>query len=157
LPQVKEACEAIQEQAEAAGLKITLQGAPLYDVHRAVMREHKYELAFFSWEHTSDTFDLGPLLDGRAAESGGTNFLGPLKDAELEPLLTEVRDHRDFRKVKQLTQLIHQQLYQKMPLIPLWQLDTHLAIHADLRTVPAPESLDPLRIFTHTEQWRLEK
>jgi hypothetical protein len=40
-----------------------------------------------------------------------------------------------------------------MPFIPLWQLDTHLAIHKDLTLL----NLDPLRVFTHVEKWRLNK
>ena len=55
------------------------------------------------------------------------------------------------------TQLIHKRLYDTMPLIPLWQLDTHLALHQDVQTVPAPDRLDPLRVFTHADQWRLAK
>ncbi len=157
LPQVEDACRAIQEQAEAVGLKVVLKGAPLREVHQAVVQEHTYELAYFYWDHPGDTFWLGPLLDARGAGPGGPNFLGPLRNAELENLLTQVREHRDFHEVQRLTRLIHQQLYHQMPLIPLWQLDTHLAVHAELKTVPVPAALDSLRVFTHVEQWRLEK
>ena len=44
-----------------------------------------------------------------------------------------------------------------MPFIPLWQLDTYVAIQEQLKTVPAPRHLDPLLIFTHVEGWKLEK
>jgi hypothetical protein len=40
-----------------------------------------------------------------------------------------------------------------MPLIPLWQLDTHLAYHHDL----TPVRIDPLLVFSEVEQWKLEK
>jgi hypothetical protein len=40
-----------------------------------------------------------------------------------------------------------------MPLIPLWQLDTHMTIHNDLKV----SHLDPLLVFTNVEQWKLEK
>jgi hypothetical protein len=44
-----------------------------------------------------------------------------------------------------------------MPFVPLWQLDTHIAVHKDLRTVPEPDGLDPLLIFTHVDRWKLAK
>jgi hypothetical protein len=40
-----------------------------------------------------------------------------------------------------------------MPLVPLWQLDTHLAVHPALRLT----DLDPLRIFADVANWKLEK
>ena len=40
-----------------------------------------------------------------------------------------------------------------MPLIPLWQLDTHVALHPALR----PTRLDPLLIFDDVAEWKLEK
>ena len=40
-----------------------------------------------------------------------------------------------------------------MPLIPLWQLDTHVAVHPSLR----PAALDPLLVFDRVEDWKLEQ
>jgi hypothetical protein len=40
-----------------------------------------------------------------------------------------------------------------MPLIPLWQLHTHIAIHRDLAVV----GLDPLKVFTNVEEWRFNQ
>jgi hypothetical protein len=44
-------------------------------------------------------------------------------------------------------------LLQKMPFIPLWQLDVLVVRQEDVRTVP----FDPLLVFTDVEQWKLEK
>ena len=42
-----------------------------------------------------------------------------------------------------------------MPLIPLWQLDVHLAMHPDL-TLPVAR-LDPQRVFAGVEDWTLRR
>ncbi len=39
-----------------------------------------------------------------------------------------------------------------MPLIPLWQLHRHLAVHPQVAAV----GLDPLLVFPNIEEWRLE-
>jgi hypothetical protein len=62
--------------------------------------------------------------------------------------------YRDFTKVKRYAHDIHDRIYEQMPFIPLWQLDTHLAFH---NTLMLPPDIDPLLIFTDVENWRLEK
>ena len=54
-----------------------------------------------------------------------------------------------------------------MPFIPLWQLDRHLAVHNDLRLhdgtrdvsveASTPVPLDPLRLFSTVEHWRIRR
>jgi hypothetical protein len=47
-----------------------------------------------------------------------------------------------------------------MPLIPLWQLDTHIAVHNNLRMEDAagkPIVPDPLSVFTDVEFWSMKK
>ena len=60
---------------------------------------------------------------------------------------------RDFAEVQKFTHMIHQEMFEKMPLIPLWQLDSHVAYHQDLKL----GTLDPLLIFTDVETWQLQK
>ncbi len=62
--------------------------------------------------------------------------------------------HRDFAMVQKQTHTIHQLIYNKMPLIPLWQLDTYVAFHRD---VEHPQRLDPLRLFADIEKWKLHR
>ena len=71
--------------------------------------------------------------------------------ADLQSALHSARHHRHFPTVRDFMQNIHDHLYQKMPLIPLWQLDMHLAIGPGLRV---PE-LDALAVFASLPQWRL--
>lgn len=157
-PQVEEACKAIKKQVESAtGFKINLRGVSTPELHRAVAVDHKYDLAYYHWDHVGDSFWLWPLFDPHTAGRGGKNILGPLHDADLEGLFTQALKHREFSKVQELTRQIHRRLYDRMPVIPLWQLDAHIAIHTDVKPVPEASQLDPLRVFTHIEQWRLAR
>jgi peptide/nickel transport system substrate-binding protein len=157
VPQVADACRAIKAQIETTGIKIKLRGLSGPELYRAVAVDHQYDLAYYHWDHIGDSYWLWPLFDPQTAGRGGKNVLGPIHDQDLESLFTQLLAHREFTKVQELTRQIHKRLYDRMPLIPLWQLDMHIAIHNDVKTVPAPERLDPLLVFTHVEQWRLAK
>jgi ABC-type oligopeptide transport system substrate-binding subunit len=118
--------------------------------------EHDYDLAYYHWDYANEAYWLWPLFDPEATGPGGRNFLG-VNDPELQMLFRRVLVYRQFKEVQDLTRQIHRELYEKMLLIPLWQLDTHLAIHRELQTVPPPNGLDPQVVFAEVEQWRLGK
>ena len=48
---------------------------------------------------------------------------------------------------------LHGELFLKMPMIPLWQLDRHVVLSKAVQT----PSFDPLLIFSDIEKWRLDK
>jgi hypothetical protein len=73
----------------------------------------------------------------------------------LEKLFRDIMGERDFAKVRERTHALYAHLYEHMPLIPLWQLDAHVAIHPDL-SLPVTR-LDPLRIFADVEEWTLHR
>ncbi len=61
--------------------------------------------------------------------------------------------HCDFQQVQTGTRTLSDKICDKLPIIPLWQLDRHVAFTSDLKTVP----FDPLLIFGDVDQWRLQK
>jgi peptide/nickel transport system substrate-binding protein len=156
-PRVKRACEAIRDQVAALGigLQLELEPKPPRQLHDEVEVGHDFELAYYHYDYPTEAYWLWPLFNpnAKALDRGGKNFLGYQNDGQLESLFIRSMAYRDFQEVQRLTQEIHAYLHQKMPLIPLWQLDTHLAIHDDLK----PVRLDPLLVFTDVEQWKLEK
>jgi hypothetical protein len=83
------------------------------------------------------------------------NVLGPVNDPDLDALFGKLRTRRQFGEVRRIQQAIHRQIYDKMPLIPLWQLDTIVAVHANLTTAPEPDRLDAQHLFRHIDAWRL--
>jgi len=156
-PAVASACEKIRDQLKrVADLDIILQAVPLRDFRDVVERDANYQLAYYHFDYPDDTYWLYPLFDPLATD-GGRNFLNYKNDAELASLFVEAMNRREFAEVQKITHRIHAELYEKMPLIPLWQLDKHIAVHRDLEPVPSPEHLDPLLIFTQVEEWKVEK
>jgi peptide/nickel transport system substrate-binding protein len=156
-PAVAQACEEIRNQVRQLGAGIDLELKPLEprDLRRDVEEQHDYDLAYYSWDYPDETYWLLPLLG-----QGGRNFLGYQDDSELEGAILQAMIYRNPARVKSLTHRIHEIFYEKMPFIPLWQLDTHLAIHQSLSMVDSqdrPVDPDPLLIFTSVETWKLDK
>jgi peptide/nickel transport system substrate-binding protein len=157
-PRVKRACEMIRDEVAAlgTGLRIDLEPKAARLLHDEIEFGRDYELAYYYYDYPTEAYWLWPLFNTNPkalVERGGKNFLGYQNDGQLESLFIKSMGHRDFQEVQRLTHEIHAHLFQKMPLIPLWQLDTHIAIHNDLK----PVRIDPLLVFTNVEQWKLEK
>jgi ABC-type transport system substrate-binding protein len=145
----------LAEVGEAAGWPVRVRPEALQPraLHAAVL-QHDYQLAYTHIDYDSEAYWLWPLFDSRpeALQPGGSNFLG-YEDATLEGLFRQAMARREFAEVRKKTHDIHARLYETMPLIPLWQLDTHLAVHPALR----PTFLNPLRIFDDVANWKLAK
>jgi ABC-type transport system substrate-binding protein len=155
-PRVERACEAIRYQVAAldAGIQLDLEPRPARQLRDEVELNHAYDLAYYHYDYPSELYWAWPLFDPseRAMDRGGPNFLG-YKNTGLASLFIRAMSYRQFEEVQKLIQETHAQLEATMPLIPLWQLDTHIAIHEDL----TPVRLDPLLVFSAAEEWRLEK
>ncbi|HEV3261543.1 MAG TPA: ABC transporter substrate-binding protein, partial [Gemmataceae bacterium] len=160
-PRVEQATKSIKEQvAKEIGVTLDLQALPPRELHDSVEGSHNYQLAYYHYDFPSEAYWLWPLFDPRAVDDGGTNYLGYHNDSRLESLFQQVMGHCDFEQVRKSTQALHQLLFEKMPLIPLWQLDTHIAKAKDLKFDPvAPDVVrfDPVLVFTDVDQWRIEK
>ena len=156
---VERACRDIAAQlaelGEAAGwpVRVRPEGLPPRPLREAILRQ-EYQLAYTHIDYGSEAYWLWPLFDSRAEalQPGGSNFLG-FEDATLEGLFRAAMARRAFAEVRKQTHAIHARLYETMPLVPLWQLDTHLALHPALRVT----HLDPLRIFEDAANWKLDK
>jgi ABC-type oligopeptide transport system substrate-binding subunit len=119
-----------------------------------VEQDNNYDLAYYSWDYPNEAYWIWPLFDPAAAVPGGRNVLRYVNDDQLASFFHKTMTYRDFTKVKRYAHDIHDRIYEQMPFIPLWQLDTHLAYH---NTLMLPPDIDPLLIFTDVENWRLEK
>ena len=179
-PRNLRACSKIKEQIESAAgvnngkpaLEIDLKPVPADQFFRMLEDDHDYELAYCSFDFKDDLFWLGGLLDRNAGGRGGRNFLGYLTDGsnaqlddnDLRLTLDEIRSHRDFRdKYRELTWKVHRKFLDRMPFVPLWQIDRHMVIHNGLEIYwddpgekVLPERIDPAAVFTGIESWRLK-
>jgi ABC-type transport system substrate-binding protein len=153
-PRVEKAMQAVHDQVQKEiGLDLQLKPLPPRQLRDDVEGSHDYDLAYYHYDYPTDAFWLWPLFDPQATDTGGSNFLGYHNDGELEQQFGEVLAHRDFPQVQKATRVLHGLIFNRMPFIPLWQLDTQAAMTKDVKTVP----FDPLLVFTDIEQWRLEK
>jgi len=159
-PRVARACHDLADQVAQlsadAGFSLRLKLLPLSPRElKADVDRHDYELAYFHLDYADESYWLWPLFDTRpeALRPGGSNFLGYKNDDVLGKLFRDTMGQRDFARLREGMQALHARLYERMPLIPLWQLDMHVAVHPDLTLSAA--RLDPLRVFAGMEEWTL--
>ena len=157
-PGVKEACTTLAGQVNSifdhVQAKFSLELMPLSSQQmREALHKRDYELAYHHWDFPDDNFWLWPLFDPHpdALGPGGSNFLGYDNDAKLQSLLRGAMSHRFFPAVRDYQQSAHAHLYERMPLIPLWQLPENFMIHPSLS---AP-GLDPHQVFLNVLDWKV--
>jgi ABC-type transport system substrate-binding protein len=149
----KQACQQIAKQLQAFHIDVKVQPASTpEELHEKVEGTHDYQLAYYYYDYPSGAFNLWPLFDPKALGGNGTNFLGYRDDSAFTAPIQEMLAHRDFETLQKLTGQIQDQFHEKVPFIPLWQLDTHVAVHRDLKV----GTIDPLRVFPGVENWKLE-
>ncbi|HEV3144700.1 MAG TPA: ABC transporter substrate-binding protein [Gemmataceae bacterium] len=153
------ACGMIKQQLEQLnfGLSIELAPMPAAAFHKAVMLEHDYDLAYMPFDFQNELFSLAGLFDSDAQGRGERNFLGYTPDAAMASKVKTARTTRDYQL---LSRNMHEQfdMFNKlMPFIPLWQLDIHILMNANVQPVPAAKLLDPLTIFDQVEEWRVNR
>jgi peptide/nickel transport system substrate-binding protein len=148
-PRVARACQDIQ--AKFADLKIPLKLVALSPRElKEDVDKRAYELAYYHWDYPDETYDLSPLFDTSptALAQGGSNFLG-YEAPELQVPLTRVKTFRQFGEVQRLMRAIHAHVNDRLPLIPLWQLDTHVVVRG-----LNPGRLDAGHVFADVEKWK---
>jgi len=156
-PAVENACTQIKAQIQALEPSLTIDLIKLSpeDLRRDVEVNHDYDLAYYTYEFPNQTFWLWPLFESSkdSTDPGGSNFLG-YKDAILESALRKQLSYCDFADVQAQALDIYERCWDQMPFIPLWQLDSYLAVH---RNLLLPEQLDGLAIFRDIDSWVLKK
>jgi ABC-type transport system substrate-binding protein len=150
-------CESVNNELridDKTFIELKTERVDPHKLREDVEQSHQYELAYYHHDHPSEAYWIAPLfdIDPRATGINGSNYLGYI-DGELQAEFARAKDRRDFAEVQQAMRLIHRMLDQKMPLIPLWQLDTFFAYRRGLSLDRA--SVDPLLIFNDVEQWEL--
>jgi hypothetical protein len=136
------------------GLELTPEGV---DDLSAALKAGDFELAYTTHDYANHLYSLGGLLESTLTGPGQANYFG-FADGECDAVLQQIRSHRDFAELQERTRQLHGRFVQKwMPFVPLWQLDIHVVVRRELKTVPEPERLDPLAVFRHADAWRLAR
>jgi len=153
-PDVESACKRIVEDvAEKTGIELTLQRLEPERFYDQITRYHDFDLAYWSHTYEDSTFWIEPLLDPdpAARAPGGPNFIGYVPDDILATLFRDLKQHKQFREIERLTHDIHEHVARQAVVIPLWQLDTYVAVSDRLESF----SLDPLTLFGDVEKWTI--
>ncbi|HEY3788126.1 MAG TPA: ABC transporter substrate-binding protein, partial [Urbifossiella sp.] len=181
-PQAKVFCEKIKEHVEGLfkndpdGKKLTLilEPAGPKDLHRLVFDEHRYDLAYVPIDYPDDwhPYGLQSILDRAAGGQSGRNFTGfnapgtnsQVEDFDLGNELDALLKHRDFEtEIVVRAARIHKLFNDRVPFIPLWQLDRHMLVSNGLKVFvdnsdePSQiQILNPSVLFQNVGRWRLE-
>jgi ABC-type transport system substrate-binding protein len=151
-PGVAAALEDLRDQLKAEFPDLTLELVPCdaRTLHQDVEVTHSYDLAYYHYDFPDDSFSLWPLLG--PGPGGRPNYLGYVPGGEVQAVMQECLSRRDFTEVRKYVHLLHDFLLSKeMPLIPLWGLDSFVAVRDQVEHPP----FDPLLVFTDAEQWKL--
>jgi ABC-type transport system substrate-binding protein len=152
-PAVAEACKLMARQVAEVKAGVTLRpmAVPAADYHRHVFESRDFQLAYWYHDYRDDWFSPSGLFERSAADPLNFMHYGP--PGEVQQLLLQCEDRRQFSAVRDAMQRLHLTFATEVPFIPLWHLDTHALLAAGLTTVPPAAQLDPLAPFTHIEQW----
>lgn len=178
-PYAQAACERIKGMIESSTaaddrkIAINLEPVPPRELIRRVEEMHSYDLAYLHHDYRDDWYPLGlgSFLDPTAAGPGGRNYFGYLSqgtnpteaDSQFGALLAELRLHRDPGKLVDLTHKAHKQFNDRVPFVPLWQLDRHAVIATSVKVYldgqveeANPRLLNPTTLFSSVGRWRVE-
>jgi ABC-type transport system substrate-binding protein len=146
------ACELMRQHCETAGVPLTVVPLPADRFFFQVGVQHDFELVYWRHDFTNDAFWLGPLLDAdpRSRASGGANFMGYVPDASVAEFERDLLLHKRFNDIQAISRKLHAHLARTATIIPLWQLDTYVAVGDSLAGV----KLTPLGLFDDIEHWR---
>jgi ABC-type transport system substrate-binding protein len=149
--ETKQACSLIQKQLAAAGIKIQLQDAKPNDFIRRVVEQQGFDLAYWRHDFKDETYWLGPLFDPADTGKGGANFMGYVPDKQLTDLFSRVLAHKMFRTIQSTTHEIHKSLSREAVVIPLWELDTYVAVSDALENV----EFSATTLFGNIDSWKI--
>lgn len=181
-PTAAAACERIKAQVESLfkdapegnRLTLTLDPRAPRELLRHVESEQRYDLAYVPFDYPDDwhPFGLAAYLDPDGAARDGRNVTGYLSggtnpeadDRALGGELAAVREHRDYAgDLAPRAARIQALFNDRMPFVPLWQLDRHTLMSNSLKVIVddttnevSPQLLNPTVLFQNAARWRLE-
>jgi MarR-like DNA-binding transcriptional regulator SgrR of sgrS sRNA len=149
-PDTENACRQIQADLQKIGIDMDIQSVTMNDWYERVVNRHDFELVYWRHDFLNETYSLWPLFDPKAKDRG-TSFMSYDLDEHLGSLFNQLRQHKQFVKIRDLTHRIHEHIAKNAIVVPLWQLDTYVAVSERLQNV----TLDPRTLFSDVQHWSL--
>jgi peptide/nickel transport system substrate-binding protein len=146
------ACQQVEAALKTIDVKLKLEAVPYQQLVAELSGDRPtFDLLYWAHDYDDETLNLWPLFDPQGIGSKGRNFMGFERDSKIEGLFREIQQHRDYAFIRERTQMFHFNTLDKMLLIPLWQIDRHVAVHRNLR----PTRLHPVWLVDGIEEWQL--
>lgn len=151
--QADAAAQQIANALKSIDLSVQVEGVPYQQLMAELASDRpQFDLLYWRHDFENETLNLWPLFDPQGIGPRGRNFMGYERDSQVEGRFREIQQHRDYGFIREKAQMLHDLLtLQKMVLIPLWQLDRHVAVHRNLR----PTRIHPHHIVEDIELWQL--
>jgi ABC-type oligopeptide transport system substrate-binding subunit len=149
-PNTEIACGRIKDDLQNVGVEIEIEPVNVREFYDRVVKQHDFDLVYWRHDFLNATYWLWPLFDPKAKDPG-TNFMGYDPDPDLVNLFFQLREHKRFAKIRELTNRIHEHIATNAIVIPLWQLDTYVAVSDRLHNI----TLDPWTLFGDVQDWSL--
>ncbi len=151
---IERACASIERHVREAGIALRLTREESETFYARALERRDFDLVYWNHCYPDTTYWIGPLVQPGLPGRGwrGWNVMGYEPDNELAALLHEVRQHKSFEAIRKSTRAIHEHVFRRAVLIPLWQLSTYVAVGERLGKV----RLDPLVLLGGVEHWNLQ-
>jgi len=150
-PAVGQACGEIQRQWQAAGILVEIRAVAPAQFPRQVRENQGFELAYWTHDFADESYWIWPWFDPSDRGPNGSNFMGYVPPEELRSLFAQLVERKEFLELRAATHKIHQYLADKAVIIPLWQLDTYIAVSPLVKGA----EFDRFRFFDDIEHWSL--
>lgn len=117
-----------------------------------------FDLLYTTLDFQNESLNLRPLLDVVGAAGQGANFMSfqvpPMQqDPTLMRYLANGLNNRELENARRQMFSTHKHVMENAILVPLYQLDKHVAVH---RSLDRYERFHPVFVFDGTEKWILK-
>lgn len=148
------ACEQIRVMVnDAIRVRLEVTGMPHANLVAELSKESpNFDLVYFSYDFPNEHLSIFPLFDRNSVSPAGQNFMGNSNDTELMSIFSRMQSRRDIGYIQRQQHELHNLIWRKMLIIPLWQIDRHVAVHRSLQF----QRLHPTYVFDDTELWRIK-
>ncbi|MEO8165743.1 MAG: ABC transporter substrate-binding protein, partial [Betaproteobacteria bacterium] len=149
--ETKRACAMIKDQLAAVGITIELEDVNPNVFIQRVVDQQGFDLAYWRHDFKDETYWLEPLLDPTDTGKGGANFMGYVPDKQLSDLFIRVLNHKEFRTIQSTTHEIHKMISREAVIIPLWELDTYVAVGDAVEDA----EFSAMTLFENIDNWKI--
>lgn len=151
-PETEAACKQIEASLAALKIPVKVTAEQPEKFYQRVVGTQHFDLAYWRHDFADETYWLGELLNPEAKARGHSNFMGYQPDKETAGLLQDLKRHKRFPHVQALTHAIHDHLARNAVVIPLWQVDTYVAVSPKVKNFES----DRYTLFHNVQNWTLE-